>query len=207
MASNTFYQSYIKRGGDFLASLIALILLSPILGILILLLMFANNGKPFFFQKRPGKNERIFTIIKFKTMNDKKDEKGELLPAAQRVTKVGQFVRKYSLDELLQLVNVLIGDMSIVGPRPLLVAYLPLYNEEQAKRHLVKPGITGWAQVNGRNVLSMEDKFVYDVWYVKHISFTTDIKILFKTVFKVFQSGDVDMVGADPYKQWEGNLK
>ncbi|MEY8020094.1 sugar transferase [Muriicola sp. SD30] len=201
------YESYIKRGGDFLSSLIALILLSPILGTLILLLMFANNGKPFFFQKRPGKNEKIFTIIKFKTMNDKKDEKGELLPAAQRVTKVGQFVRKYSLDELLQLVNVLIGDMSIVGPRPLLIDYLPLYNKEQAKRHLVKPGITGWAQVNGRNVLSMEEKFVYDVWYVNHISFTTDIKILIKTVFKVFKSDDIDMVGADPYKQWQGNLE
>lgn len=206
MASTTIYESYIKRGGDFLSSLIALILLSPILSTLIVLLLFANNGKPFFFQKRPGKNEKIFTIIKFKTMNDKKDKNGELLPAAQRVTKVGQFVRKYSLDELLQLVNVLIGDMSIVGPRPLLIAYLPLYNKEQAKRHLVKPGITGWAQVNGRNVLSMEEKFVYDVWYVNHISFTTDIKILMKTVFKVFKSDDIDMVGADPYKQWQGNL-
>lgn len=168
--------------------------------------MIANNGKPFFFQKRPGKNGEIFTIIKFKTMNDKKDRDGELLPAAQRVTKIGEFVRNTSLDELLQLVNVLIGDMSIVGPRPLLIDYLPLYNKEQARRHLVKPGITGWAQVNGRNALSFEEKFKYDVWYVDHLSFGTDLKILIKTVQKVFKRDDIyDEELEDVFEQWKGN--
>jgi len=199
------YKNFIKRIADFLASFIALLLLSPFIIILIILLMFANNGKPFFFQKRPGINGEIFTIIKFKTMNDKKDKNGELLHAGERVTKVGSFVRNTSLDELLQLINVLKGDMSIVGPRPLLVAYLPLYNKEQARRHLVKPGITGWAQVNGRNTLTMEEKFVLDVWYVDHISFGTDLKILLKTIHKVFKRDDIDSSEYDSFKQWEGN--
>jgi len=199
------YQIFFKRIADFLASLIALLLLSPFIIILIILLMFANNGKPFFFQKRPGKNEKIFTIIKFKTMNDKKDKDGVLLPAGQRVTKVGAFVRNTSLDELLQLINVLKGDMSIVGPRPLLIAYLPLYNKEQARRHLVKPGITGWAQVNGRNTLTMPEKFILDVWYVDHLSFSTDLKILLKTIEKVFKREDIDSSEYDSFKQWEGN--
>jgi lipopolysaccharide/colanic/teichoic acid biosynthesis glycosyltransferase len=181
------YSRFFKRIIDFLASLVALLVLSPIILILTFLLALANNGKPFFFQKRPGKNEKIFTIIKFKTMNDKKDGDGNLLPDVERITKVGKFVRGASLDELLQLVNVLKGDMSIVGPRPLLVDYLPLYNEEQAKRHDVKPGITGWAQVNGRNAISWEEKFKLDVWYVNNISFPTDVKILVKTVQKVVQ--------------------
>nr|WP_321413152.1 sugar transferase [uncultured Allomuricauda sp.] len=181
------YEKVIKRFADFFVSLVAIIILSPILLILIILLAIANNGKPFFFQKRPGKNERIFTIIKFKTMNDKKDKDGNLLPDMQRITKVGSFVRGTSLDELLQLINVVKGDMSIVGPRPLLVAYLPLYNEKQAKRHNVRPGITGWAQVNGRNAISWEEKFELDVWYVNNIGFLTDIDIIFKTVQKVFK--------------------
>ncbi|WP_167964335.1 sugar transferase [Saonia flava] len=181
------YSRFIKRGIDFSVSLVALLVLSPIILVLTVLLALSNNGKPFFFQRRPGKNEKIFTIIKFKTMNDKKDEQGNLLPDMQRITKVGKFVRGVSLDELLQLVNVLKGEMSIVGPRPLLVAYLPLYNSEQAKRHNVKPGITGWAQVNGRNAISWEEKFSLDVWYVSNISFVTDLKILIKTVQKVLQ--------------------
>ncbi|WP_297695298.1 sugar transferase [uncultured Eudoraea sp.] len=202
------YKNFVKRIADFLASFIALLLLSPFIIILIIFLMFANNGKPFFLQKRPGKNGEIFTIIKFKTMNDKKDKDGELLPAAQRVTKIGEFVRNTSLDELLQLVNVLIGDMSIVGPRPLLIDYLPLYNEEQARRHLVKPGITGWAQVNGRNTLSFEEKFIYDVWYVDNLSFSTDLKILLKTIQKVFKRDDIyDEELEDVFEQWSGNAE
>ncbi len=181
------YRTVIKRIGDFVASLIAVILLSPVILILTVLLLFSNNGKPFFFQKRPGKHAKIFTIIKFKTMNDRKDKDGELLPDMDRITKVGGFIRNASLDELLQLFNVLKGDMSIIGPRPLLIAYLPLYNEEQANRHDVKPGITGWAQVNGRNAISWEQKFEYDVWYVKNIGFLTDVRILFKTIEKVFR--------------------
>ncbi len=168
--------------------------------------MFANNGKPFFFQKRPGKNEKLFTIIKFKTLRDPKDKGGELLDQAERVTKVGGFVRDYSLDELLQLVNVLKGDMSIVGPRPLLPIYLPLYNEKQARRHLVKPGITGWAQVNGRNTLSWEEKFEHDVWYVDHLSFSTDLKILFKTFQKIFKRDDIYTdKQEDAWAAWKGN--
>ena len=200
------YKNFVKRIADFLASLSALLLLSPIIIVLIIWLMFANNGKPFFFQKRPGKNGKIFTIMKFKTMNDKKDRNGELLPAAQRVTKIGEFIRNTSLDELLQLVNVLKGDMSIVGPRPLLIDYLPLYNKEQARRHLVKPGITGWAQVNGRNALSFEEKFTFDVWYVDNLSFGTDLKILLKTIRKVFKRDDIyNDRKADVFEQWAGN--
>ena len=181
------YVSFFKRIGDIFASFTAIILFSPLILILILLLFVANDGKPFFFQQRPGKNGQIFTIIKFKTMNDRKDENGNLLPDYKRITKIGKFIRNASLDEILQLFNVLKGDMSIVGPRPLLVAYLPLYNQEQAKRHLVKPGITGWAQVNGRNAISWEQKFEYDVWYVNHISFMTDLRTIFKTVEKVLK--------------------
>lgn len=181
------YIHFFKRLIDFSASLIGLLILSPIILILIILLMFANNGKPFFFQQRPGKDGKIFTIIKFKTMSDKKDGNGVLLPDIERITKVGSFVRNASLDELLQLFNVIKGDMSIIGPRPLLVAYLPLYTEQQARRHLVKPGITGWAQINGRNAISWEEKFKLDVWYVDNISFKTDLQILFKTAEKVFK--------------------
>tara|TARA_R110002050_G_scaffold299955_1_gene467092 strand:+ start:12075 stop:12599 length:525 start_codon:yes stop_codon:yes gene_type:complete len=157
-----------------------------------IILFFTNNGKSFFYQERPGKNGNIFKIIKFKTMNDKKDEHGEFLPFDKRVTKTGLFIRKYSLDEIPQLINVLKGDMSIVGPRPLLVQYLPLYNETQKIRHDVKPGITGWAQVNGRNAIDWEKKFELDVWYVQHLSFALDLKILVLTAKKVILKDGVN---------------
>ena len=185
------YRNVLKRVGDVVVSLLALVLLLPILLILIVLLFLANNGKPFFFQRRPGKNEKIFTIIKLKTMNDKKDESGNLLPNTQRITKIGKFIRKTSLDEIMQLFNVIKGDMSIVGPRPLLIDYLSLYNSEQKKRHDVKPGITGWAQVNGRNAISWEEKFSYDLWYVRNINFATDLRIILKTLEIVFKNDGV----------------
>ncbi|MBW2962897.1 sugar transferase [Mesonia aestuariivivens] len=189
------YKTYIKPIGDSVVALIGLLLLSPVFIIVWLGLGIANQGKPFFFQRRPGKNERIFSIIKFKTMNDKKDSQGNLLPDAKRLTQIGAFVRKTSLDELPQLLNVLKGDMSLVGPRPLLPQYLPLYNKEQKKRHHVRPGITGWAQVNGRNAISWTKKFEYDVWYVAHCSLGLDIKIIFKTIKKVFVSEGVTAQG------------
>jgi len=175
-----------KRVFDFTFVLIGLICISPILIIIAVILSVSNQGLPFFFQVRPGLNNKLFSVIKFKTMNDKKDQFGNLLPDAERLTKLGSFIRKASLDEFPQLLNVLKGDMSLVGPRPLLVEYLPLYSKEQASRHLVKPGITGWAQVNGRNAISWEQKFILDVWYVENQSFLLDIKILFLTVLKVF---------------------
>jgi len=181
------YKSYFKRLLDFLFSFCGLVFITPILLIIIIILTIANNGTPFFFQTRPGLNNKLFNVIKFKTMNDKKDQFGDLLPDSARLTKLGSFIRKSSLDELPQLLNVLNGDMSLVGPRPLLVEYLPLYSKEQASRHLLKPGITGWAQVNGRNAISWEQKFILDVWYVKNQSFLLDIKILFLTVVRVFK--------------------
>lgn len=180
------YKNYIKRFIDFTVALVGLICLSPIFIFITIGLYFANQGKPFFFQERPGKDERIFKIIKFKTMNDKKDINGKLLPDAERLTKIGSFVRKTSLDEIPQLINVLKGDMSLIGPRPLRTYYLPLYNEEQKNRHNVRPGITGWAQVNGRNAISWTKKFELDVYYVNNISFLLDIKIFFLTIKKVF---------------------
>ena len=180
------YKKVLKPIFDFLAALFGLIVLSPIFLIVMVGLAIANDGKPFFFQKRPGKNEKIFSIIKFKSMNDKKDALGNLLPDSVRLTKLGSFIRKTSLDEIPQLLNVLIGDMSLVGPRPLRVHYLPLYNVDQKKRHLVRPGITGWAQVNGRNAISWKQKFDYDVWYVNNLSLGLDIKILLLTLKKVF---------------------
>ncbi|MFD1613962.1 sugar transferase [Gelatiniphilus marinus] len=179
------YKHFFKRIIDIIGALIGLVLLSPIIIATILLLFIANNGTPFFIHRRPGKNEKIFNLIKFKTMNDKKDSSGEFLPFDQRVTKVGAFVRKYSLDETLQLINVIKGDMSLIGPRPLLIEYLPLYNEKQKRRHEVKPGITGWAQVNGRNTILWVKKFEYDVWYVDNLSLALDIKILLLTIKKV----------------------
>ena len=185
------YNPYIKRILDFSIALLGLLLLSPLLLFVTFGLAIANNGKPFFFQLRPGKNGKIFKIVKFKTMNDKKDHEGNVLPDAKRLTKIGSFVRKTSLDELPQLMNVLKGDMSLIGPRPLLPEYLPLYSEEQNRRHEVKPGITGWAQVNGRNAISWEDKFKYDVWYVDNASFLVDMRILFLTIKKVLGSEDI----------------
>lgn len=199
------YIAVIKRAGDLFASIVLIILFSPLILAITLLLAVANHGKPFFLQKRPGKDGEIFTIIKFKTMNDKKDAQGNFLPDVERITKVGGFVRNASLDELLQLINVLKGDMSMVGPRPLLIAYLPLYNSRQARRHEVKPGITGWAQVNGRNAISWEEKFEYDVWYVEHVSLSTDIKILFKTVEKVFKREGISASASDTMPMFTGS--
>ncbi|MCF6279253.1 MAG: sugar transferase [Flavobacteriaceae bacterium] len=176
---------YIKRILDFLVALIGLIIISPIFIIILIILMVINNGKPFFFQARPGKKEKIFNIIKFKTMTDKKDKKGQLLPVDSRLTKTGIFLRKFSLDEIPQLFNVLFGSMSLIGPRPLLIKYLPLYNDFQKRRHNVKPGITGWAQINGRNAISWDQKFEYDIWYVDNQSFIVDLKILLLTAKKV----------------------
>lgn len=185
------YKNYFKRILDFLAALLGLFLLSPIFIVVTIGLFFANQGKPFFFQVRPGKNEKLFKIIKFKTMNDKKDANGNLLPDAERLTKIGTFVRKTSLDEIPQLLNVIKGDMSLIGPRPLLPDYLPFYTDFQNRRHEVKPGITGWAQVNGRNAISWDEKFEFDVWYVDNTTLILDIKILFLTVKKVFKTAEI----------------
>lgn len=199
------YKNFFKRFIDFFVALIGLMLLSPIFIIVTVGLCLANNGKPFFFQLRPGKNGHIFKIIKFKTMNDKKDNDGNLLPDGERLTSIGSFVRKTSLDEIPQLMNVLKGDMSLIGPRPLLVQYLPLYNSVQARRHDVKPGITGWAQVNGRNAISWEEKFNFDVWYVDNLSFILDMKIFFLTIKKVFIREGISQVGQATMKPFKGN--
>src|SRR5690606_11817248 len=182
------YRNFFKRFFDFILSLSGFLILLPVFIILTILLAIANGGKPFFFQLRPGKNEKIFKVIKFKTMNDKKDEEGNLLPDSERLSGIGKFVRKTSLDEIPQFLNVIKGDMSLIGPRPLLVSYLPLYNEEQRRRHEVGPGITGWAQVNGRNAISWEKKFEYDVYYIDHLSFMLDLKIIGLTIKKVLKS-------------------
>jgi lipopolysaccharide/colanic/teichoic acid biosynthesis glycosyltransferase len=182
------YPSIVKPFFDKLSALIVLLISSPIFLLVIAMLAIANRGKIWFTQPRPGKQGKIFTVVKFKTMNDARSDQGELLPDDVRLTWIGNFIRKTSLDELPQLFNVLKGDMSIVGPRPLLVEYLPLYNDIQKRRHEVKPGITGWAQVNGRNAIGWEQKFAYDVWYVDHQSFALDVKILFLTVAKVFKA-------------------
>lgn len=199
------YKSIIKPVLDFLAAFIGLLVLSPIFVLTTIALAIANNGKPFFFQKRPGKNERIFSIIKFKTMNDATDAQGNLMSDAERLTGVGKFVRKTSLDEIPQLINVLKGHMSLIGPRPLLPEYLPLYNQEQKRRHEVKPGITGWAQVNGRNAISWEDKFRLDVAYVNQQSFILDVKILFLTIKKVFVSEGINQEGQATATKFEGS--
>lgn len=196
------YKELFKPFFDITAALIGLILLFPIVLVVTVFLFMANDGKPFFFQLRPGKGGKIFKIIKFKTMNDRKDAEGNLLPDSDRLTKVGRFVRKTSLDEIPQLLNVVIGDMSIVGPRPLLTTYLHLYSDFQNRRHEVKPGITGWAQVNGRNAISWDKKFELDVWYVDHISFTLDVKILLKTIIKVIKSDGInakDVATIEPF--------
>lgn len=186
------YKNFFKRFFDFWISLIALICISPILLVVTIWLHFANKGAgAFFTQERPGMNEKIFKIIKFKTMTDERDEEGNLLPDAERLTKVGKFVRSTSIDELPQLINVLKGDMALIGPRPLLVQYLPLYNEEQHRRHEVRPGISGWAQVHGRNLLLMSKKFEYDVWYVDHLTLGVDIKIIWVTIMNVLRQSDI----------------
>ncbi len=199
------YKSFLKRVIDFTAALVGLIVLSPLIIVATIALFIANDGKPLFFQERPGLNERIFRIIKFKTMNDKKDAEGKLLSDAERLTKAGAFVRKTSIDEIPQLINVLKGDMSLVGPRPLLPQYLPLYNSEQKRRHDVRPGITGWAQVNGRNAISWSQKFEYDVWYVDNVSLGLDFKILLKTVQKVFKSEGISSDTSATMEVFKGN--
>lgn len=199
------YQNFLKRIIDFSVALFALLILSPLFIIVMIGLYFANDGKPFFFQRRPGKNEKLFNIIKFKTMNDKKDSNGNLLPDSERLTPIGAFVRKTSLDELPQLINVLKGDMSLIGPRPLLPQYLPLYNDNQKRRHNVRPGITGWAQVNGRNAISWTKKFELDVWYVDHVSFFTDMKVFFTTFKKVFKSEGISQNGQATMEAFNGN--
>lgn len=198
------YRRGIKRLLDILLSAAALIIASPVfLTILILLSIYNKGAGAFFTQSRPGKKGKIFKVIKFKSMTDEKDIDGNLLPNEQRITSIGKFIRKTSLDELPQLINVLKGDMSLIGPRPLRVDYLPLYSKEQARRHDVRPGITGWAQVNGRNTISWTEKFKLDVWYVDHISFTLDIKILYMTLLKVIKRSDInsseDVIGVEKF--------
>lgn len=190
--SQKIYMRYVKRPVGFLGALTALILLSPLFVITIVLLYFANKGKVFFTQERPGKNVKIFKVIKFKTMTDEKDSEGNLLPDADRLTKVGVFIRSTSIDELPQLINILKGDMAFIGPRPLLVQYLPLYSEEQHRRHDVTPGLSGWAQVNGRNNISWSRKFELDVYYVDHISLLMDIKVFITTINKVIKRKDIN---------------
>lgn len=200
------YKKYIKRILDFILAIIGFMLLLPIFSVVTVFLIFANQGKPFFFQLRPGRNEKIFKIIKFKTMNDKKDKEGNLLPDADRLTRVGQFVRKTSLDEIPQLLNVIKGDMSIIGPRPLLVQYLPLYDENQKRRHEVRPGITGLAQINGRNAISWKEKFEYDVEYVDNLSFILDIKIIIFTLKKVLKREGISQEGQATMEYFKGNI-
>ncbi len=186
------YKHFFKRFLDFWISLIALICISPILIVVTIWLHFANKGAgAFFFQERPGKDGKIFKVIKYKTMTDERDANGKLLPDAQRLTKVGKLVRSLSIDELPQLINVLKGDMALIGPRPLLVKYLPLYSPEQARRHEVRPGITGWAQVHGRNHCKLSKKFELDVWYVDHCTLITDLKIIWMTVMNVLKRSDI----------------
>lgn len=200
------YKIFFKRLIDFFLSLVGFIIISPIFLLLWIWLYIVNKGAgAFFFQERPGKKERLFKVIKFKTMTDERDSKGNLLPDAQRLTKVGKFVRSTSLDEIPQLLNVIKGDMSLIGPRPLLVQYLPLYNETQRRRHEVRPGITGWAQVNGRNAISWEQKFAFDVWYVDHVSLSLDFKILMKTIQKVFLREGISSDSSATMEVFKGN--
>ena len=200
------YKHFFKRFFDFILSLSALLIASPILLVVTIWLHFANKGAgAFFFQERPGKDGKIFKVIKYKTMTDERDATGQLLPDAERLTKVGKFVRSTSIDELPQLINVLKGDMALIGPRPLLVQYLPLYSKEQARRHEVRPGITGWAQVNGRNTLSWTEKFKHDVWYVDHYSFLLDLKIIFLTIKKVLIREGISQEGVATMEFFTGN--
>ncbi len=199
------YLKYFKRAFDISASFLGIILLMPVFLIVTLLLIIVNKGNPLFLQKRVGKDDCLFRIIKFKTMSDKRDQFGDLLPDHERITKLGLWIRRFSLDEIPQLFNVVKGDMSLIGPRPLLQEYLPLYSEYQRRRHLVRPGITGWAQVNGRNTLLWAHKFEMDVWYVDHICLGLDLKILMMTVFKVFKSEGVSQDGHTTMTRFEGN--
>jgi undecaprenyl phosphate N,N'-diacetylbacillosamine 1-phosphate transferase len=199
------YKKYFKRYFDLLVALILFLLLLPFFLLLAILLYFVNDGKTFFRQTRPGFHEKLFEVIKFKTMNEKRDFNGALLPDNIRLTPIGKFIRKTSLDEIPQLVNVIKGDMSLIGPRPLLVEYIPLYTSEQRKRHEVRPGITGWAQVNGRNSISWQEKFQHDVWYVDHLSFWLDVKIILITIWKVLKSDGISGKDVATAEKFTGN--
>ena len=200
------YKNFFKRFFDFCISLVALIIISPILLVITIWLHFANRGAgAFFLQERPGKDAKIFKVIKFKTMTDERDAEGNLLPDAERLTKVGSFVRSTSIDELPQLINVLKGDMALIGPRPLLVQYLPLYSPEQARRHEVRPGISGWAQCHGRNAISWTEKFKLDVWYVDHVSLLTDLKVIFITIKNVLMRKDINSATAATMEAFNGH--
>lgn len=199
------YTRFLKPFFDKLSALLVLVLVSPILFIVLVILAISNKGHIWFTQTRPGKNGKLFDVIKFKTMTDEQDSNGVLLSDEKRLTGIGKFIRRTSLDELPQLVNVIIGNMSIVGPRPLLVEYLALYNARQQRRHEVKPGITGWAQVNGRNTVAWKERFELDVWYVEHISFWVDVKILLQTVNKVFRAEGINSANAATMERFKGN--
>lgn len=205
-SSDDMYKHFFKRFFDFWISLMVLIAISPILLVITIWLHFANKGAgAFFFQERPGKDAKIFNVIKFKTMTDERDDEGNLLPDAERLTKVGKFVRSTSIDELPQLINVLKGDMALIGPRPLLVQYLPLYSPEQARRHEVRPGISGWAQCHGRNAISWTEKFKLDVWYVDHVSLITDLKVIFITIKNVLMRKDINSATSATMEAFNGN--
>lgn len=200
------YKHFFKRILDILLSIVALILVGWLILIIAVWLHFANKGAgAFFVQERPGKDERIFKVIKFKTMTDERDSEGNLLPDEQRLTRIGRFIRSTSMDELPQLINVLKGDMSLIGPRPLLVEYLPLYSDEQRRRHEVRPGLSGWAQCHGRNSISWAEKFKLDVWYVDHCSLWTDIRVVFRTIMKVFKRADISSATSATMEAFNGN--
>jgi len=199
------YINFLKHQLDFIIVFFLLILFTPVIFIILVLLFFLNHGKPFFIQKRVGLNNSIFYIVKFRTMNNLCSPEGTLLSDLERLTPIGSFIRKTSLDELPQLFNVLKGEMSLIGPRPLLVEYLPLYNEHQKRRHELKPGITGWAQVNGRNAISWQEKFDLDVWYVDHCSFSLDMKILWLTILKVFKREGINQTGQATVEKFNGH--
>jgi undecaprenyl phosphate N,N'-diacetylbacillosamine 1-phosphate transferase len=199
------YRLFFKRVIDFCVALVIILLFSPVICLTVLFLYVVNKGKVFFTQQRPGQGARLFKVIKFKTMDDRVDGNGKLLPDKERLTPVGKFIRTTSLDELPQLFNVLKGDMSLIGPRPLLPKYLPLYNQQQRRRHFVRPGITGWAQVNGRNTISWARKFEYDVWYVDNLSFLLDLKIIWLTLFRVFKREGINAAGSATIAPFNGN--
>lgn len=199
------YRKIVKPIIDFVVALVLLILASPVILLVLLLLVIANKGNPVFLQDRGGKDGVVFKVIKFKTMNDSRGADGELLPDSERITFIGNIVRRSSLDELPQLINVLKGDMSLIGPRPFIAQYLPIYNDWQKRRHEVKPGITGWAQINGRNAISWNKKFEYDIWYVDNLSFALDFKILLLTIKKIFKSDDVNQSGSTTAELFNGN--
>ena len=203
--SDNLYRKWLKPAFDFILATFFCVLFAPFALLAALMLAIANRGEIFFIQTRPGRDERLFNLIKFKTMNDRRDEEGELLPDDHRLTWAGKVIRKTSVDELPQLINVLKGEMSLIGPRPWLTEYLPLYSSEQRRRHAVKPGITGWAQVNGRNAVTWQERFKYDLYYVDHLSFALDMKILILTVWKIVRAEGISGVGTMTMKKFQGH--